>query len=159
MIHLNIMGGMGNQMFQYAFARALSEKCGDKDIIIDPYFLTLIRISASQKALKTANSLIHFRLNGNVRLASKYRIYETFASYISYVYNTFCVHMTPELFEKRSRKGIYLQSAKDSWMPVAKYATDSKNKIVTGYFGGEKWWASDISGILREEFRDRKSVV
>lgn len=37
-IILNLMGGLGNQLFEYAYARALAEEFGDKMIIINPYF-------------------------------------------------------------------------------------------------------------------------
>ena len=38
MIYLSIKGRLGNQMFQYAFARALKEKLG-QDILIDWHYV------------------------------------------------------------------------------------------------------------------------
>ena len=32
---VNIMGGLGNQMFQYAFALSLKEKFPEEEVIID----------------------------------------------------------------------------------------------------------------------------
>lgn len=34
---VNIIGGLGNQMFQYAFARVLKEKYPDEEVLIDPH--------------------------------------------------------------------------------------------------------------------------
>ena len=33
---VNIIGGLGNQMFQYAFAMVLKEKYPDEEVLIDP---------------------------------------------------------------------------------------------------------------------------
>ena len=40
MIRLNLMAGMGNQMFEYAYARALSLQYHEK-LEINPYFMTV----------------------------------------------------------------------------------------------------------------------
>lgn len=49
MIRLNLMAGMGNQMFEYAFARALSLEYREK-LEINPYFMTLAGFGAGRKS-------------------------------------------------------------------------------------------------------------
>ena len=44
MIRVNLIGGLGNQMFEYAYARAIAEESGDTDITVNlfsqtPFFL------------------------------------------------------------------------------------------------------------------------
>ena len=48
MIRLNLMAGMGNQMFEYAYARALSLQYHEK-LEINPYFMTLAGLGAGRK--------------------------------------------------------------------------------------------------------------
>ena len=48
MIRLNLMAGMGNQMFEYAYARSLSLQYHEK-LEINPYFMTLAGVGAGRK--------------------------------------------------------------------------------------------------------------
>ena len=48
MIRLNLMAGMGNQMFEYAFARALSLEYRE-ELEINSYFMTLAGLGAGRK--------------------------------------------------------------------------------------------------------------
>ena len=59
MIRLNLMAGMGNQMFEYAYARALSLEYEEK-LVINPYFMTLAGVGAGRR--KYFNNVL-LRLN------------------------------------------------------------------------------------------------
>lgn len=41
--YIKVCGGLGNQMFQYAFYKALSKKRQDYDVYLDTYWFTLIK--------------------------------------------------------------------------------------------------------------------
>ena len=41
--YIKLCGGLGNQMFQYAFAKALDKKLENCDVYLDAYWFTLIR--------------------------------------------------------------------------------------------------------------------
>lgn len=71
MINLTLSGGLGNQLFEYAYARALSEELGDPEIVINPYFNRLFKLYLC--AIKAYPSYVApvptdlFILNPNVR--------------------------------------------------------------------------------------------
>lgn len=153
MITLNLMGGLGNQMFQYAFVRALSEEFDDKDIRINPYFMSFINLVTAKKALKPSNSLVHFKLNENVEVMSKTTgIPKAFAAFSKYCWNSFFVTLTQEMYERRSKKGRYFQTTKDTFDFYTHSKTTKPKKSVTGYYTSEKYFA-DIGDILRKEFK------
>lgn len=62
MITLNLYLGLGNEMFQYAFARALSEEYGE-EIRINPYFGALVNLTTPKSSIKPFNRIINFNLN------------------------------------------------------------------------------------------------
>ncbi|MDE6021158.1 MAG: hypothetical protein K2H01_09230, partial [Ruminococcus sp.] len=72
MINLMLSGGLGNQMFEYAYARALSEAFGD-EIIINPYYNRLYGMY--MKLIKGNPEYVNyqldlFELNPNIRMIS-----------------------------------------------------------------------------------------
>ena len=48
MITLNLMAGMGNQMFEYAYARAMALE-NNEQLVVNPYFMTLAGLGAGRK--------------------------------------------------------------------------------------------------------------
>lgn len=152
MITLNLMGGLGNQMFQYAFSRALSEKFNDPKIRINPYFMSFINMVTSKKSLKPKNSLVHFKLNDNVEVMPAPKgVPSAFFAFARYCWNSFLVSLDQERFYKRSEKGVYFQTTKNSFDYFTYSEKTSKNKSITGYYSSEKYF-SDIGDILRREF-------
>lgn len=152
MIRLNLMGGLGNQMFQYAFARALSEQFHDKEIEVNPYFSKYCNLWVSKSFHMTNNSLKHFQLNENVREAKKgtgmlYGLVQC----VSYVFSSSSLTKrlpSEESFGRKAKKGIY-QAFASNYYKVPEISR--KNKYVTGYFANEKYF-KNIKPILIKEF-------
>ncbi len=73
MIRLNLMAGMGNQMFEYAYARALSLQYHER-LEINPYFMTLAGVGAGRKGYFN-NVLAYLNLSQNVSFMNKKKGY------------------------------------------------------------------------------------
>lgn len=147
MIRLYLIGGLGNQMFEYAFARAISEKIKEP-IEINPecfLFFDLIR----KRKEKTINYLNHFNLNKNVKIVSnKIKGFEYF---LRYAYDYFSQPASKEIFEKRARKGKLIETTKNA----CNYHTIPKlpNKInIIGYYADDRYFA-EIEPIIQDEFQ------
>lgn len=145
MIHLIIKDGLGNQMFQYSFARYLQERYREEgieeDLVINPYFI--------KKTLFIDNdyremSLQHLALNSNVRFQT---LEDQKKSMQSFKWNT--LFATPfldlinwrirkikpvakEKFLQRAKKGIYY-----TFLPYTNFGAPiakTKDKYVFGFF-------------------------
>lgn len=73
MIRLNLMAGMGNQMFEYAYARALSLEYNE-NLEINPYFMTLAGVGAGRKKYYN-NVLLLLNIPKEVRMLPKTKGY------------------------------------------------------------------------------------
>lgn len=73
MIRLNLMAGMGNQMFEYAYARALSLQYHER-LEINPYFMTLAGVGAGRKGYFN-NVLAYLNLPKNISFMSREKGY------------------------------------------------------------------------------------
>lgn len=145
MIHLIIKDGLGNQMFQYAYARYLQESCrqvGIKErLVINPYFInnTIFKDNDFREM-----SLHHFFLNPQVTFLNKkeqeksYRDFKfktLLSTSIVDLYNWRIKKIKPsgvENFLKRAQKGIYY-----TFFPYTNYGTpiaNCNNKFVFGFF-------------------------
>ncbi len=154
MIRLNLTGGLGNQMFEYAYARALGEKLGDKEIEINSWFNDIYSSVAGKKYLRMPNSLKHFQLNQNIREIPKWKGLLKGIFYMADFSIDVLRHrkklMSVSEFQKRNRRGIYqVPVYAFTFFPCADKS--KKNKRITGYFQNEKYF-KDIKEILREEF-------
>lgn len=154
MINLNLIGGLGNQMFEYAYARALSQKFKDEEIVINSGFNAVYFLAASKKWTRIPNSLKHFKLNDNVReISGKGTLFKNVVSIISYSRDVFYNQkkgLSRNIYRRKSEKGIYQNPLYGfTYFPCAE--SSKKNKRITGLFQNEKYF-KDIKGILLEEF-------
>lgn len=69
MIQLNLMAGMGNQMFEYAYARALALE-NDEPLAVNPYFMTLAGLGAGRKKYYN-NVLDVLNIPNDIRIMGK----------------------------------------------------------------------------------------
>lgn len=156
MIYLIIDGGCGNQFFQYAFARAMQEKTGEK-IIID--------FSRTENApwlwKNGGNSLQYFNTKYETGKADgiiQYKILRClsfigrickFKNYSKrrYIYLLLCT----KLF---NRFGIYYFDACYYEFSISK----TKNKVIRGFFESPKYF-KEIKNELRKEFTPRYEVL
>lgn len=65
MITVNLMGGMGNLMFQYAYGRALEEKYKEK-LVFNQQFMNLICLGVFHRP-NTNNALRHLNIPANIK--------------------------------------------------------------------------------------------
>ena len=143
MIRLNLTGGLGNQMFEYAYARALGEKLGDKEIEINSWFNDIYSSVAGKKYLRMPNSLKHFQLNQNIREIPKWKGLLKGIFYMADFSIDVLRHrkklMSVSEFQKRNRRGIYqVPVYAFTFFPCADKS--KKNKRITGYFQNEKYF-------------------
>lgn len=161
MIQLIIKDGLGNQMFQYAYARCLQEqyrKQGKIEVLaINPYFIDH-REFKDNDARKM--SLQHLKLNKDIEFVSRkdqkkamdrFKI-QTFLSVNPIALLKWRIRgVKPkgkENFESRVNNGIYY--AFDPYTEYGMPLTNKKNKFVFGFFQTEKNFL-DIRSIVRDE--------
>lgn len=155
MIRLNLIGGLGNQMFEYAYARALMEKFKDEEIRINPYFNMYYNLFALRKLVIWPNSLVHFKLNSKIKEMGKVEgIIKGARDSVYYIFDVLQHRnkiLTVTEFKKKNCKGIYqVASFGFTFYPCAK--VNKKNKYISGLFQNEKYF-KDIRKILLEEFQ------
>ena len=153
MIYLRLVNGLGNQLFQYAFARYLQEQY--KEVM-------WINIEAYQEDAQRDYSLAHFKLNPNVY------VQKGMPAQITYRYMNHIVKAYRKKWPWRSIKGRADIEYKDKivkehgWY-IALPGTNScmyydypitakKNKLVIGSFQNEKYFR-EIKDIVLKEFR------
>lgn len=153
MIKINLIGAMGNQMFEYAFARALSEKFKDSEIVINPYFSLFYNLAAVHSIKMDENTLTNFCLNSDVK---EITMAEGFASagVEAVKYGFECLPITAPLsntqYLSRTSKGNYrLSKLGFTYYPYADVSASNKN--VTGLYQSEKYF-TNIRHVLLKEF-------
>lgn len=128
MIYVRLMGGLGNQMFQYAFASALSKRVGI-DFFLDTFFL-----ENSKPAIgftKRDFELDVFNIKGEISridVSSRFR----------------------KFFLKRIRNFDFYTEREFSYNYDVSRIKPLKKTLYTGYFQSEKYF-SDFAERLREE--------
>ena len=170
MIQLIIKDGLGNQMFQYAYARYLQclyEKNGiDEFVAINPYFIQHHEFEDNDKR---DMSLQHFALNNDV----KYLDHKDQTVGMK-KFKKRCITATPlmELFrwrikrQKDDRKDVFharamhgLYYTYSSYTDYPSSLSSQKTKFVFGFFQTENNF-KPISDIIKKEFRvkDKPSI-
>lgn len=151
MIFLRLSDGLGNQMFQYAYARYLQEKY--KEII-------WINIGSYENNKDREFALAHFRLNANVYVMDgrKGKLFYKFIEHVIKKEKQQCAGKSCTDIEETNRKKMI---AKKDGMYIALPSpfqyydfpmTKRKNKLLIGYFQTEKYF-KEIKDIVKKEFR------
>lgn len=144
MIYVNITGGLGNQLFQYACARQLQEKY-QQDIVISTYELTTY-----DKKRKLA--LTNFALNSNVHLNNeKLPWFIHRRNYFSKILRK----LFPDIYFKvAERFGAYV------WYDEDYKSFDimhTKNIYLGGYWQSSRY-SSQVINLLRNELILKESL-
>ena len=161
MIELSLAGGLGNQMFEYAYARALSEEFGDPEIIINPYYNSYYKLYVtlcvgSSYAKYHDYQLDLFELNPNVTKITAARGLATGLLQIvpgSLIrYGIYRPNTTSEKFERITRNGKYkMQDREFTYYEHSKICKKNR-RTVLGWFQSEKYFLK-IRPILLKEFQ------
>nr|MBP3259349.1 alpha-1,2-fucosyltransferase [Bacilli bacterium] len=154
MIYIKMQGGLGNQMFEYAFAKALSLKLNDE--------LTL-DLSGITNVTHNVYSLNHFKVKANIvdnyDVANKKKI-------------AFKVkeHFLWRAFNKNGIKGKYKVEKNMQWLfnmmgiytctdgYVKMYKSLTKDKYLEGYFQSSKYF-DEYKDVIRKEFTVKDKVL
>lgn len=138
MITIDLKGNLGNQLFEYAFARALQEKTGQK-IIINTYF---------QKKFKpeyTCN-LQNYVLNNNVEFCERKLPWyvNTYKGPVRYLKKMSCV-----FFKIWSNFNVFIW-LKEYYKKIS-IKSYKKDIYLVGYWQSTKYF-KDIDDVIRQEF-------
>lgn len=159
MINLTLAGGLGNQLFQYAYARALSEEFGDPEIVINPYFNSYYKVYAIMVHGNPEyhdNQLGLFELNPNVTEISPAKGLATgFRQIIPGIFMRFGIYhvnTTSEKFEKTTRNGRFTMLDRSCTYYEHSKVCKRSRKTVLGWFQSGKFF-SQIRPILLKEFQ------
>lgn len=159
MIELTLAAGLGNQLFQYAYARALSEEFGDPEIVINPYFNSYYRIYAIMihgNPEYHDNQLGLFELNPNVKTISPVKGLATgFRQIVPGFLMRFGVYRcntTSEKFKKNTQSGQFKMLDRAVTYYEHSNTCNKSHKTVLGWFQSGKYF-SKIRPILLKEFQ------
>lgn len=153
MIRLNLMAGMGNQMFEYAYARALALEYGE-NLIINPYFMTLAGIGAGRKNYYN-NVLEKLNIPKEISFMNKSEGYmKGIPDIAEFVWlrkykNGQMLH-GESAFHKMNEKGkIYTD---DCFTYYECYKSNKRSKKIIGYYQSEKYF-DKYKDIIRRELK------
>ncbi len=153
MIRLNSLCGLGNQMFEYAFARAISEEFNDREIYINPYLSLLVNFFTDPKAMHVGCRLKHFTLNDKIKYLPIFPgIPLAIVDFVDFAFKSFFVRINEEKFKKLSEKGHYVHTDPVCFNYFEHSKTVPKNKRIKGYFLSGKFF-SEIRPIICREFQ------
>jgi len=150
MIIINLKDGLGNQLFEYAYARWVSEQYGEK-LVFNNYFF--------DGAKRRSYSLHHFKLNDEIEILpeNKQKIYTLkFMARLAAVLKVDFYHWLRSTkrpkgaknFEKMSKKGLYVSFEPFIFYPFVK--SKKKDKFIYGNFESALYFPG-MEDILRKE--------
>lgn len=139
MIVMRIKGGLGNQLFQYAAAYALSKRLG-QEFAFDPFFttnMTLREYKISQLSISSDKVVSVEQLPGKVQILKN--------AYI----NKLCRILN--MAKHRCGDYLYWLETKDEWQADF-FTIESENLYVDGYFQSEDYFKKYRAELL-DQFR------
>ena len=150
MIYLNLKDGLGNQLFEYAYARWLQEQYGE-ELSFNNYFFN--------DPKRRSYSLNHFVLNENIKILSDKKaklITLKFITRLALVLKMdfikwICTTERPKgenIFKKLSLKGLYVSF--EPFMVYQFVKSKKKDKFIYGNFESEKYFPN-MEKILQKE--------
>ena len=141
MIVLKLQGGLGNQMFEYAFARTIQEQKKDKKLILDT--------SDFQYDKQREYSLGHFILNENIEIDSSGKFNLWYDQRKNPLLKVGFKFWPKFQFQTLKLFGIYVWDYA-KYIPVD-VSKKHKNILLHGLWQSDKYF-SQISEIIRKEF-------
>lgn len=170
MVELILTAGLGNQMFEYAYARAISEEFKDPNIVINPHFNDFFKIYG--KIIKSNPEYLNyqlnlFKLNPNVKVTSslgaRCKALKEFVYGAAVRIGWYRPNTDAKEFEEKSSKGKFVMFDKAYTYYRHSNNCSSKRKKVYGWFFSGKYF-ENIRPILLDEFqfkeppRDSKNI-
>lgn len=137
---VELSGGLGNQMFQYAAARYVQINTGE-EMLFNPY--------PFQKDPQRNYSLGHFALNNQVTMLPRWKawMYGNWSETLCHVYHRFGMTRGAESFKKLSKKGLLLTFDVYKYYPIEL----KRGYYWKGNFQSEKYF-SGIKETLLNDF-------
>lgn len=154
MIRINLIGAMGNQLFEYAYARAISEEFNDGLILINPYFTKFYNTIVAKSFKMTENSLKFLSLNERVKEIDMIPgMLLSFFDFMKYCFESL-------RFVRPISKIRYLQRSSKGNFRLCKYGFTyfehseqcGKKKVFSGLYQCEKFFGN-IKSILLDELQ------
>ena len=142
--YIKMCGGLGNQMFQYAFYKALSKRLKDTDVYLDSYWFTLIR-----KPLPENQQLTSDFTPRNYELGLFPNVKPKFVSQ----------DVVKKYFAQKSRPNLTQQEALEEKVIAEKNAFEYDEKLFeiqpkrffSGYYQNENYF-KDFKDELKKDF-------
>lgn len=142
MIEVNIVGQLGNQLFEYACARQLQDRYGGT-IVLNTYEM-------KKNTPEFRLSLLDFKLNDNVKVVSDKPLRKVSAE--KYSVKIFRKFIPNIYFYIMAKKGIFIWKSAIKYKELPLLNNKYKKEIVlNGYWQSEKYF-EDVKDIIRDEF-------
>lgn len=148
MIALTLGGGLGNQMFQYAFARKLQNITGDETLKLSGY--RLAGTNCSEKMLFRLNIIPDITFCDVQEQQELERVQENYLKKLHYwrVLSRYIKGVAPKYIRRMSKKGLYTDY---SVYEKQKFQmSDASVKYVVGGFQTYTYWEDMIPQIRKE---------
>lgn len=153
MIILTLGGGLGNQMFQYAFARKLQKMTGDTELKFSGYHL--VGTGNSEKMLFNLNVVDGITFCNEEEQKQLEKVQEKKLKQLRYykILNRFVKGVAPWKVKRMTKGGFYTTNTIYDYADY--YISDATVKYVEGGFQTWKYW-QDMIPQIREELLVKK---
>ena len=150
MITIRMMGGLGNQMFQYAALRSMMLKYGQDGSIC---------LKGITNKTHNIYSLNHFAIDESIKIANN----ENLKSYINYlIYGFYCLFLVKKengfkVMERIqpiiNKLGMYC--VPDGYIKISKF--NRKNNVMIGYYQSTKYF-DEYKDIIKKELKVKEKI-